>query len=447
MKAGKKRGRTTAAGRPREGPLTVFVHIPKTAGTTFAAVLRDNFPEGVRNIGNVFKGSGGFDPGPSRRLRDAPVLRTRDIHVLTGHLPFGIRDRLPKDARYITFLRDPVERTLSQYYGLGKPNRRRPLPGDGSLEAVLADGELIYDNLQTRMLSDVDEPTGEVDDAMLAQAKENLQSGFTAFGLVERFDESLVLFRRLLGLRSIVYVRQRVASRPRGAEVPEEALRMAEHFNRYDVELYRWAREAFGQAVDSADADFAADVAALQGARDGDVSHVPEAPGAVDRDTLWELLVRTRTELLTDRRDRARAEVAGRDDMPALLEELNEKLAELSDLDVAARAGKSAEGAEAPRRARRRGGRGKRRDNLPSRAAQLAQSLEEASARLESTQGRLRELEGLDDPTSLLESERLRKEEENLQQRVDRLSTRSTKIRQRLGAMPAGDAGGDATPG
>src|SRR4051794_28133412 len=95
------RRRGAGRGRMRDGPLTVFVHIPKTAGTTFAAVLRDNFPAGVGTVGNAFKGVGGFDPSALVRLSNDGILRTRDMHVLSGHLPFGIKDLLPPDTRFI----------------------------------------------------------------------------------------------------------------------------------------------------------------------------------------------------------------------------------------------------------------------------------------------------------------------------------------------------------
>src|SRR4029077_9700136 len=132
------------------------------------------------------------------------------------------------DTRFVTFLRDPIQRTLSHYYALVELGRRKPLPGDGSLEATLAAGDVIYDNLQTRMLSDGADLLGEVDEQLLEQAKENLRGAFTAFGIVERFDESLALLAQELGLESILYVRRRSATSPRGADVPDDMVRLAE---------------------------------------------------------------------------------------------------------------------------------------------------------------------------------------------------------------------------
>ena len=55
------------------------------------------------------------------------------------------------------------------------------------------------------MLSGLTEPFGEVTDEMLEQAKHNLREELVFFGLTERFDESLVLAKRRLGFRSILY--------------------------------------------------------------------------------------------------------------------------------------------------------------------------------------------------------------------------------------------------
>jgi hypothetical protein len=429
----------------------VFIHVPKTAGSTFAAVLRENFPNGVHNIGNAFMGSGGFDSRTLRRLGDAPALRTRGIQVLAGHLPFSVRGQLAPDTRYITFLRDPVERTLSQYYGLLKPNRRRPLPGDGSLEAVLSDGEVIYDNLQTRMLSDVAEPVADVDDSVLEQAKQNLRSRFTGFGLAERFDESLVLFKRLLGLRTIVYVQQRVSTRPRGSEVPEESVRIAEHFNRYDIELYRWAQETFGQAVAGEGIDFAADVAALQVARSGDLSPAP--PEAGDRDALWELLVSARSELLVERRDIARSARAADRETRNLLGLLHQDLASLGKRAPARSSGKAdarRAGSGKPGRETRpvtqRRERGRRSERLAARAAEVAGLREDAAMRLEEVNVQIRATDG--EAGASPEVAQLRREAAQLGRRVEQLDLRAANLQERLRERSGGEGeGGGAADG
>ena len=285
----------------RRGPLTVFVHIPKTAGTTLTSVLRGNFPHGgVRAIGNVFHGAGGADRGPVAKLKKSGRVVTRDIYLLGGHLPFGVHQYLPFDTRYITFLRDPVERTLSQYYRLLSVRKRNPVPEGMTFEQLVDGDEYLYDNLQTRMLSSNPEPFGEVTEEMLEEAKENLATKFVCFGLADRFDESLVLLKRGLGLRSILYVTQRVTTnRPRTAESKEELIPIAERLNTFDIELYRWASEQFDEAVAEQDADFAIEVTALRTAvAGGVVAETPPPASELSRERLWEELIRARADLL-----------------------------------------------------------------------------------------------------------------------------------------------------
>ena len=44
------------------------------------------------------------------------------IRLLKGHIPFGIHESYSSTAKYVTFLRDPVERIISYYFFL----KRRP---------------------------------------------------------------------------------------------------------------------------------------------------------------------------------------------------------------------------------------------------------------------------------------------------------------------------------
>lgn len=429
----------TSAGRittPREGPLTVFVHIPRTAGTTFAAVLRDNFPNGVRSLGNAFRSSGGFDSRLLRRLDDAAVL-TRNAQVLVGHVHFGIRDRLPSDARYITFLRNPVERTLSHYYSLVRLSRRKALPGDGSLNATLSAGDVIYDNLQTRMLCGEPEPFGKVGDRMLEQAKENLRSRFAAFGVVESFDESVVLLAHEIGLESILYLRQRFAARPRGHEVPAEMRAVAERFNQYDAELYRSALELFEQRVAEQGPEFHVDRAALRAARDGESSARP--PDATP-DELWTLLVRARADALRDRLDRTTRNATSPGELRALLDHVNVSVDELRKrLSEMPTTGPADPGRAAPS-PRRRSPR-KRAPNV-SRVASLEAERDGVLRELEEIRSRIRSADESAGGSASPASEQLRAEAAQAESRVEALERRVVRARTKLEARTATEAAG-----
>jgi hypothetical protein len=293
------------AGRSR-GSLLVFIHIPKTAGSTLRTVLSMNEPGGrSRALGNVFKGGGGLSRGVMERMSKGQGPNLRGVGLVRGHFPLGIREYLPlymprgREIRCFTFLREPTERTLSHYFAVrerGGGYQLPPLPADATVEDALERGH-IHDNVQTRMLSGLAEPFGEVTDEMLEQAKRNLQD-LTYFGLTERFDESLALAKRRLGFRSILYRSSgRVnKTRARGDDVPAKARRAAEACNRYDIELYDYAEQLFESAPERGELDFEVDVAALRAARDADQVE-PESPipaGFGGDEGAWRMLLEER---------------------------------------------------------------------------------------------------------------------------------------------------------
>ena len=81
----------------------LFIHIPKTAGTTFTAVLDRHFaPEEVC---------------PAyywRELLRVPRRELLGYSLIRGHFDYTVSELL-RDVRVLTMLRDPVARTLSHH--------------------------------------------------------------------------------------------------------------------------------------------------------------------------------------------------------------------------------------------------------------------------------------------------------------------------------------------
>ncbi len=95
------------AGPEEPLPLLISMHIPKTAGSSFRAVLDGLYRERLRPMYTLEETA----PRYYHRVRLDP--RTRCLH---GHFQAdGFEDRIPGALR-ITWLRDPVERIVSSYF-------------------------------------------------------------------------------------------------------------------------------------------------------------------------------------------------------------------------------------------------------------------------------------------------------------------------------------------
>jgi len=210
------------------GPV-VLVHIPKTAGSTFAALLKREVPGRSRRVPPVFR-------KPERtheRLREV-VAAAPPFTFVHGHVPLTVwREYFPQ-ARFATFLREPVARTYSHY--------RHALEVGSALEPF--EVRTVPDNLQTRLLCGLPDPlTRPADDELLDAALRELD-GFAFYGFTERFDESLLLARDALALRSIEYRAENV----RGSVVPPDDVDALKRGNELDLELYAHAlRLRFGR--------------------------------------------------------------------------------------------------------------------------------------------------------------------------------------------------------
>lgn len=250
---------------PRATPVVVFLHIPKTAGTTFNSMLSQWFrPDEVQEI--MMRGMSFrlprfphvpkplVAPTKIRRLRDA-LASDHPPRLIRGHLDFSISRYLPADTEYITLLRHPVDRAVSHYYHYRRQTRdpgRELAMGSTLLEWVCERGLVEMDNGQTRRLAgEMKLPIGSVSADTLEKAKRNLATRFSLVGTTERFDEFKILAHRHFMQRDRVYPAL-------NGDGPVPVLDAKSHeivkqWNRFDLELHTFADELFRRAIAQAD--------------------------------------------------------------------------------------------------------------------------------------------------------------------------------------------------
>ena len=219
----------------------IFLHMPKAGGLTLQSIIDRQYPRRV--IYKLYGPQSMID-----KFIKLPEQSRSQIRVLQGHVPFGLHKQMTVPVNYITMLRDPVERVISLYYWILE-TRADPLyqiVKGMSLSNFADSGFAIASNYQTRLISGLMNDSGEA----LEAAKYNLGVPDTIFGLTERFDESLILFKNHLGWKSVIYAKRNVTrSRPNRQEVAEEVIRKIENHNGLDIELYKFAKLRFEEII------------------------------------------------------------------------------------------------------------------------------------------------------------------------------------------------------
>ena len=240
----------------------LLVHLPKTAGTTLAQLMRYHYS------GGAFMGAGNVLSRPDEaEPRLQAIARKPAIRAASGHVSFGLAEQVLPDATFVTILREPVARTLSQYYfltefgrggGLVPPGLDEDARGLGLGEAF--DRGYLLDDLQTRMLCGLVSPYDDLPADAVERAKTILRERFAHVGTTERFDELLAVLNLALGWPTTAHEPARENPR-RPAEVPEQLRALAAERNGLDRELHAFAGDLLAERVDAAVEDEAAVIA------------------------------------------------------------------------------------------------------------------------------------------------------------------------------------------
>lgn len=185
-------------------PVDVFVHIPKTGGSTIRTVLSRAY-----GIDKIYGISSSFPDELEYQQKIIAGIKDKRIRLLPGHYPFGVHEILKIPCRYFTMVRNPVERVISDYYFAFKADyhayHQEICKGNITLERYLLDPELkVGVELQSFLL------LGEEYKSKLAE--EYLQKQYAFVGVAEKFEESMLLFAKYFRWQVPLYLKRNVSS-------------------------------------------------------------------------------------------------------------------------------------------------------------------------------------------------------------------------------------------
>lgn len=199
------------------GPPILFLHMPKTAGTSVRKMLQASL--GMNAVypsdEELQRRPSGYYPSESEILESYPSLPR--YFVLAGHFLATFVEQLPIAHRTAVFLRDPVCRSLSTLAHFHRTSGVTP-------DQLLDDPIFVEHHIRNFQTAVLGKKYGKIRDKVSSRtfddALVNLDS-FDFVGLTERFAESCKLFDTVFGtvLQSVI-VKENVL-RPRGTELSD----------------------------------------------------------------------------------------------------------------------------------------------------------------------------------------------------------------------------------
>lgn len=233
-----------------EGPchndIQIFLHIPKSAGTTLRQIIqlgaeheqRRYHRFNVARVPAVHIDTNWLGALPTIE-KTSPTARNC-LDYITGHFPYGVHRLFRRPARYVTVIRNPLDRERSTFNHL----YQRGFIDKVNVEEVIK-RRLVADNPQVRMIAGLVGHNAQCDHRHLAQAKHNLERHFLLYGVSDKLRDFITALCTLNGWPGFAYPRVNISRIKLIEEFSPSLKDRLLAYHALDLALYEYANERF----------------------------------------------------------------------------------------------------------------------------------------------------------------------------------------------------------
>ena len=218
-----------------------FIHLPKTGGRSFQKFLSEHFKRSFILNNDKFV--------------EYEIHNWGHFNLVEGHFPYNSIN-LPRMFQFVTILRDPVQRTISQYNHFMRSETSIQLAKTmreerWSFRDFISHSEMqvaAWVNNYTVYLSNYDMESDFHTATKVEEAIYNLAFNFMFVGITECMDQTIRLFNKKYGCCGDIGIEGKTPE-DKKANISDEDIEAAKNALIPDITIYEMAKEIFKDAL------------------------------------------------------------------------------------------------------------------------------------------------------------------------------------------------------